>query len=264
MELETTFQTVRNHKPHGAVLNPMTARKFSLLTMQRDMGLFGIHTRISRLHRAFLIRGAQDPRYAYSRMVCLRSARTVIEIGKRMAKSQIDMPGVVSIKLWTLNHHLFVSIVILVMDYCFNREEPRANERKKEILECFQLIDAEKDKNTIAYRGLRNLKEMLRKVPGSGCPEDVTMSESGSGNDTLVAVMPLNLQSTSVPIREPQTQAVLPDQIYVDPQNQRAVALPPYQQWSPWDNTFDDFNFDMNVDASQFEALFQFEGTNDF
>lgn len=239
----------------------MVERKLLLLRRQRDMGLFGIHTRISRLHRGFLIRGAQDPRYAYSRMVCLRSARTVIEIGKRMAEGHDNMPGMVSIKLWTLNHHLFVSIVILVMDYCFNKDEPRQEERKKEILECFSLIDAEKDKNTIAYRGLRNLKEVLKKLPGSGCPET-----SGSGEEIRDAPdtsMKANLLPVVTQTLESQAQAFVPESMFAQTEHV-STAPPPYQPYSPWDNTFDEFNFDMNVDASQFEALFQFEDSNVF
>jgi hypothetical protein len=60
------------------------AKKLGLLVHQRCANNFSIHTRIARLHRPFLIRGAQDPQYAYSRMVCLRSARGVIELTKEL------------------------------------------------------------------------------------------------------------------------------------------------------------------------------------
>jgi hypothetical protein len=93
-------------------------------------------------------------------MVCLRSARTVIEIGKAMTMTRKD---ITSIKIWTLNHHIFVSTVILVMDYCFNRDEPRAKERREEIMDCFQLLESNKQECTIATRGLSKLRHMLRK-----------------------------------------------------------------------------------------------------
>lgn len=77
-------------KRFGAYLahnfNGDESRKIQLLT-QRNMGAIGIYARISRLHRPYLVRGARDPRYAYSRMVCLRSARTVIELGVTMMKT---------------------------------------------------------------------------------------------------------------------------------------------------------------------------------
>jgi len=48
-----------------------STRSNQLFLIQHKMGLFGRHCRLSRLHRPYLIRGAQDPQYAYSRMVCL-------------------------------------------------------------------------------------------------------------------------------------------------------------------------------------------------
>jgi hypothetical protein len=270
-ELENSFRAIEKNKPESFGSDSRAEYKFSLLTRQRDMGLFGIHTRISRLHRAYLIRGAQDPRYAYSRMVCLRSARTVIEIGKQMAESQRTIPHLVSIKIWTLNHHVFVSTVILVMDYCFNRDEPRAKERKEEILECFRLLGEGRDENTIATRGLRKLREMLRKTPGeqssrpgSGssdaptrrfAPPPAPVSKSSLTSDsTSMSEVQLNApqeqESDSQPAFNSQNQAFAPTG-FEDP--------PPYQ-WAEWENSFDNFNFDVNLDASQFEALFHIDG----
>ncbi|KAH7370091.1 hypothetical protein BKA65DRAFT_602631 [Rhexocercosporidium sp. MPI-PUGE-AT-0058] len=178
------------------------------LLRQRNMAQFGMHTRFARLHRPYLVRGAQDPRFSYSRMVCLRSARTVIELGKMMVGSSKELS---SIKIWFVNHHVFVSTVILVMDYCFNREEPRAKERREEILECFRVLEESTEESTIASRGLAKLKSMLGEKSGS---------------------------------------------LSFDTNNQPNTSL--QNTWPEYDYlSFDNINFDVDLDASQFEALFQ-------
>lgn len=59
----------QNKEVPGSHVN--STRSNQLFLIQHKMGRFGMHCRLSRLHRPYLIRGAQDPKYAYSRMVCL-------------------------------------------------------------------------------------------------------------------------------------------------------------------------------------------------
>jgi len=92
--------------------------KFPFLQLIRE---FCPHTKLTCLHRPYLARGTRDPKYAYSRMICLRSARCVIELGKKIVSSVDEFePN----RMWTIIHHFFVSVLVLVMDYSLNREEP--------------------------------------------------------------------------------------------------------------------------------------------
>lgn len=50
------------------------------LVWQRFLIQQGYHSRLCRLHRGYFIRGARDPTYSYSCMMCLQAARRVIEI----------------------------------------------------------------------------------------------------------------------------------------------------------------------------------------
>jgi hypothetical protein len=276
VELEQAYRPVTKNRPAASDKAPSRDRRQSVLLRQRDMGLFGVHTRITRLHRPYLIRGAQDSRYAYSRMVSLRSARTVIEIGSQMTRSQKTMPDLVSIKIWTLNHHLFISAVILVMDYCFNKDEPRAKERKEEILECFRLLSEAKNTNTIAARGLMKLREMLKKAPQGENTSSSRPSSSGvdvdnpapTASPTTVRSLPNSIPqaSSSAAIQQPYHPAV--QNIVPEVENSGFVPIgfeePPPYAWSDWTSqSFDDFNFDVNLDASQFEALFRLESNNE-
>lgn len=227
-----------------------TNRKMILLARQRNMAHFGVHTRFSRLHRPFLVRGAQDPRYAYSRMVCLRSARKVIEIGKNMMTSSNRVD---SIKIWTINHHVFVSLTILVMDYCFNREEPRAKERKEEILECFRLLeDGEQQReSTIATRGLQKLKDILRDgAKPQKTPETDLPKIPSSPRGFLTSTESMNYPTAVSNITAQGSDAFPSENNFGHPQ--------PQYQWTDLDySSLENINFDVDLDASQFDILFQ-------
>jgi len=247
--------------------------KRAIIARQRNMALFGLHTRFARLHRPYLVRGAQDPRYAYSRMVCLRSARTVIELGKQMTAASKDLA---SIKIWSVNHHVFVSTVILVMDYCFNREEPRAKERREEILECFRVLEGSKDESTIATRGLQKLRNMLGDGASGGraatnheptraaaAPVDAPLPNPNSNPNTNQNP---NLQYTHGafdPVTyQPSDQGF--HMAYPNAPLSGSFGQPMLQnQWPDLDYaSFENINFDVDLDASQFEALFYNIDTN--
>lgn len=129
----------------------------------RLLAHFGINNRLTRLHRGYLIRGINDPRYAYSRMMCLRSARAVIELEKEM---YVDYGSRGPKQIWFVIHHLFVATVILSMDYCFNQEDMGNERRKQEIIECCQALERSQEESEIARRGVEQLKRVLTKWRG--------------------------------------------------------------------------------------------------
>ncbi|PVH76458.1 hypothetical protein DL98DRAFT_292932 [Cadophora sp. DSE1049] len=294
-KFEEAYSTVMKNMP--SFTEPDTLRadgksvdsKTAQLIRQRNMAMFGMHTRFARLHRPYLVRGAQDPRYSYSRMVCLRSARTVIELGRMMTASFKDIS---SIKIWSVNHHVFVSTVILVMDYCFNREEPRAKERKEEILECFRLLEGTAEESTIASRGLMKLKKMLSEKSGSPPrhvaemprpPPPPTVSDSRQPIlSTSISTSSINTGANSdpntanptLPLEQPQYTATDPtftsyqnapfmgmSGFNTDSNSQPVSNLPTVGLQNAWPDyeylSYDNINFDVDLDASQFEALFQ-------
>ncbi|KAH8701587.1 hypothetical protein BGW36DRAFT_371149 [Talaromyces proteolyticus] len=135
-------------------------KKFSNLPLLRLMGEFCPQTKLTRLHRPYLARGARIPKYAYSRMICLSSARKTIELGKKIMSLESEFEP---IRMWTIIHHLFASVLVLVMDYSLNREEPRADERKAEILECFNWLEISQGNSIFAKEALRQLRYLLPK-----------------------------------------------------------------------------------------------------
>lgn len=66
-------------------------------------------------------------------------------------------------RAWPIIHHHFVSTIVLVMDYCYNRDEPQAAQRKEEILECFRVLERFKSSSAIADNGVEQLKKVLNR-----------------------------------------------------------------------------------------------------
>jgi len=233
-------------------------KRFPKLPLQRLMGHFGAQTRFARLHRPYLARGARDPKYAYSRMICLRSARSVIEMGKEMTHSGQEFE---QYKLWTMIHHFSVSVLVLVMDYCLNREEPRADERKAEILDCFKMLERAQEESTVARRALQQLKELLSNT--------YAKSDSGSKDKSSPILANANLPHPNSQNHQIQ-QGIMPplimtsnrvpqvdNRVYFQPGHEVVEPLPQYN-WSETDfNSMGDLSFDVDLNENQFEMIFR-------
>ncbi|KIX97656.1 uncharacterized protein Z520_06434 [Fonsecaea multimorphosa CBS 102226] len=128
------------------------------LGRQRNFLLFGLYIRLSLLHRPFLTRSYKEPRYRYSRMVCLRSARIVIDLHKAMRQ-------VSSGRMWVVMYHVFVATTTLVMDYaCQRDDDPQAaSERKQEILNCYRILEEGEERDPEVKDGLATLKRITNE-----------------------------------------------------------------------------------------------------
>lgn len=152
------------------------------------------------------------------------------------------------------------------MDYCFNREEPRAKERKEEILECFRLLEAgEKQReSTIATRGLQKLKDILRDgAKQRRSPEHKNPSPPRNFMASISSERePLNYPGTNLNAN----MVASGSNVFSSGDNFGQPNLAPQYQWTDFDySSLDNINFDVDLDAGQFEVLFQnIEGSKIF
>ncbi|KAF7885602.1 uncharacterized protein EAF02_004111 [Botrytis sinoallii] len=224
--------------------------KYPFLAVQRTAGHFGIQTRFTRLHRPYLARGTHDPRFSYSRMVCLRSARSVIELGTELThwgKKQNFQP----VRMWTVTHHIFVATVILVMDFCLNKDDPRSEERKAEIMDAFKMLESCQETSTIARRGLEQLRDILRR--GTSSTEEALAQVQNHRDAYHDASSSINSsKQRNSDFRMPEPMALFPGLNINDPCSR--------VDWENVDfDTIEDINFDTDFSASDFEALFHDE-----
>lgn len=61
------------------------------LSRHEHLGHFALHSRFCRFRRLYLVRGSQEPQYAYSRMVYLKSALKVIKVGKTTRETDPEL-----------------------------------------------------------------------------------------------------------------------------------------------------------------------------
>ncbi|KAI9730172.1 MAG: hypothetical protein M1818_008266 [Claussenomyces sp. TS43310] len=140
--------------------NQAIDRERPYIAWQRNLIHFGLHTRLARLHRPHLLRGYKDPKYAYSRMRCLQSARAVIDMERIMRETKGGFnPD--SSRLWPVVHHYFMATVKLVMDYCYHRNDPQAAEKKQEILNCYRVLEKTQEESTVVRKGLKKLRQVM-------------------------------------------------------------------------------------------------------
>nr|A0A411PQN2.1 RecName: Full=Agnestins biosynthesis cluster transcription factor AgnL11; AltName: Full=Agnestins biosynthesis cluster protein L11 [Paecilomyces divaricatus]QBG38877.1 transcription factor [Paecilomyces divaricatus] len=192
---------------------------------------------LNRLHRPYLARGARDPKYSYSRMVCLRTARSVIELCKEMTGANEEFQHV---KMWTIVHPLFNSVLVLVMDYCLNREEPRGDERKAEILEGFRLLEACQEDSALAQRGLQQMRQLLKGSASARKDKNPIHGDTDRATPPGSSNLPQHDKSSSSSPAPPVWPC-----LWTDPD------LAPLET----------MDFDVDLDESQFEVLFRdFEG----
>lgn len=212
---------------------------------------------LNHLHRPYLARGARDPKYSYSRMVCLRSARTVIELDKQIA---IPNEQFHHRRMWTIIHPLFSSVLVLVMDYCLNREEPRAEERKTEIIEGFRLLEACQEESLLAKRGLQQMRQLLGRSSSARKPNCDSMNRNaGQEKDQSLPVRPQDFIDPES-FSNIQLEASRKSEVFLASQDSELLS----PKWIDTDlPLLENMNFDVDMEESQFEELFRdLEGSN--
>ncbi|KAI1135480.1 hypothetical protein F5Y05DRAFT_421424 [Hypoxylon sp. FL0543] len=119
------------------------------------------HIRRFKLHQKFLLRQSHDPRYAYSRRVCIESARAVIQGYDR--PRGYDAPSYATARMGIAMHYTHLALVILVMDLCFNRDEVNEAEIKAEVRRVLQRFEETKQMTPLPGHFLGFLYKILRK-----------------------------------------------------------------------------------------------------
>ncbi|RJE24526.1 hypothetical protein PHISCL_03113 [Aspergillus sclerotialis] len=132
------------------------------IATQRYLIHLGTHTRRSKLHQPFLVRGFTEPKYAYSRMACLRSARTILEVCRIFQEKQGNV-AYIPARLGAVVHHVFTAAVVLVMDLCFNKVNGDEEQRQEEVMRACRMLDELKRDSPMAAKFLGPLMEILQK-----------------------------------------------------------------------------------------------------
>ncbi|KAJ5468226.1 hypothetical protein N7475_005978 [Penicillium sp. IBT 31633x] len=129
---------------------------------------FSFHTRLCRLHRPYHLEGVTNPKYAYSHMVCIRSAQTVLEL--RRAMDDIDPEaGWYPARFWRVMQHVFLAALTLATDVSFNPDAPDAEARKAKVLAAYKTLEKSKEDSGSLVEGVqKNMQTLLSTLQKQG------------------------------------------------------------------------------------------------
>ncbi|CEJ61465.1 hypothetical protein PMG11_09998 [Penicillium brasilianum] len=169
LDLDRKLQQAYSELPSFFRFDQSSRRQFATLYLKRPELAWqrafiqqGYHSRLCRLHRQYFIRGARDPRYSYSHVVSLQSARKVLEV-KRIMDEEAPLFTVNSSFFWAVTHHVFMAAVILLIDVCFNWDDILASKRKEEVLDACRLLSRAQQCSSVAREGINAMMCILRK-----------------------------------------------------------------------------------------------------
>lgn len=169
LELDRKFHQAVTEIPDFFRLDPSSRRRFASLYEERPTIAWqgcllqqGFFSRLCRLHRDFFIRGAREPAYSYSHVICLQSARKVLEIKRIMDGNEPNYTPPNSV-VWSVMHHVFAAAVILLLDVCFNWDDILAEKRKEEVLDACRMLSKAQESSALVREGINAMMGVLQK-----------------------------------------------------------------------------------------------------
>ncbi|PYI01936.1 hypothetical protein BO78DRAFT_239093 [Aspergillus sclerotiicarbonarius CBS 121057] len=169
LELDRKYHQALAEIPEFFRLDPASRRRFASLYEERPTIAWqgcllqqGFYSRLCRLHRDFFIRGAREPAYSYSNVICLQSARKVLEIKRIMDGNEPNHVAPNSV-VWSVMHHVFTAAVILLLDVCFNWDDILAEKRKEEVLEACRMLSKAQESSSLVREGINAMMSVLQK-----------------------------------------------------------------------------------------------------
>lgn len=238
--LDAKFQDFLNHLPTVFQLNPESIQQCEPLrkerpyiTWQRTMAHISIHTRLCRLHRPYHLKGMTDPKYEYSRRVCLRSAQIVLDLRRSMDESRDTVPvGLRPSRFWVIVQHVALAALTLATDVSFDGTAPDTEARKGKVLAAYETLERSTEEpcafRDVIKNNLRMLMSTLdRGQQGDNSQRQVVIDDS-LGSNVESALEATGDQTGSAPWDENW------DQLWSE-----FLAVAPDLDFSQWDQLLD-------------------------
>ncbi|KAE8409643.1 hypothetical protein BDV37DRAFT_267813 [Aspergillus pseudonomiae] len=211
-------------------------RQYPQIIVQRYILWSTLQGRRSKLNQPFLTRVSMNPRYQYSRKVCLQSARCVIEL-----KALMDHDMASLARLATFLHNYFLATAVLVMDLCLNKEGGSGEDRRQEIVDACRVLQEAEATSPMASRFLKSLMDILQKYQIQVLPAT-----------TVPDVRPLSANTGVSGVPDPN----LPDRDLVSPSQILPSAYDPLENASIDDVWQNFINLDQNCSPGSWDHLF--------
>nr|XP_031863734.1 uncharacterized protein CI109_000986 [Kwoniella shandongensis]KAA5530806.1 hypothetical protein CI109_000986 [Kwoniella shandongensis] len=163
MDLDGRFRQVYQGLP--TQLRPDLPQPFDIsfagsrryLVEQRIFMGITLHNRVMRLHRAYMVRGYDDPRYAYSTKVCLESAYALLDLVRQSPQTLC--------RWWVVLVHVWTGGLIISADLVRGSREETTRQRQRDGVKlAIALLEPISRTSPVALRGVKVLKSLLNQV----------------------------------------------------------------------------------------------------
>ena len=137
------------------------------LSWQRTMGHLSFHVRLCRLHRPYHREGIKNPKYAYSRLTCIRSAQTVLDLRRSLERAG-DLAGSNPSEYGLVMNHVFFAAMVLATDVSMSPTASGADTRKQEVLAIIRLLENSQSESPALLEAIqKNMQTLLSILQGS-------------------------------------------------------------------------------------------------
>ncbi|KAJ5674066.1 hypothetical protein N7462_009505 [Penicillium macrosclerotiorum] len=250
LELDQRFQKLIEDMPVFFKIDPDSieqsreiCKERPYIAWQRTSIHFSLNTRLCRLHRPYHLEGTMNPKYAYSHMVCIRSAQKVLELRRSMDDIKTDvglMPG----RFWTVMHHVFFAALILAMDVSFNPNAPDVEARKAKVMAGYQMLERSKKESNYLMQGvqknLQTLMSTLHKQQSQPVSSTFKGDSAGASEPARVQTLPASGLSDSVRVPGTQRTTIQPSSIIEADGDQGSILVNDIGE-EGWDQLWSEF-----------------------
>lgn len=240
--LDAKFQDFLEHFPAVFHLDPESIQQSEALckerpyiAWQRTMGHISIHTRLCRLHRPYHLKGMTDPKYEYSRRVCVRSAQIVLDLRRSMDESRDTVPvGLRPSRFWVTVQHVALAALTLATDVSFDGAAPDAEVRKTKVLAAYETLERSTEEPCEFREAIKNNLRTLMSTLNKGQLADGNQSQL-MVNDSLALPTTDSIYATT----GDQTGGSAPWDENWDQLWSEFLAVAPDLDFSQWDQLLD-------------------------
>ncbi|KAL7931105.1 hypothetical protein V8C35DRAFT_311334 [Trichoderma chlorosporum] len=192
-------------------------RRSTFITAQRYMLNLLLHRQLCKIHLPYLAHGTVDPAYAYSRDVCLRSARVVFELDHQLQGECLPFFNS-RLRLAMVLRSLFLASTALVLNACLKGDTEDNGEGEDEITGAWKILHEAQGQFPPAAKLLELSIQILRKYKIKHRALDV-LQQQVSGISPYGETFPMTPDSTSHDLRLNTVQQNIgtePDNVLMD------------------------------------------------
>ncbi|KAL4781991.1 hypothetical protein BJX76DRAFT_369430 [Aspergillus varians] len=120
------------------------------------------HANRCKLHLPYFARGLVNPKYAYSRKICLEAARAIIRTERLFEKESISFFPT-RFRFAGSVYCLCMAIIVFVLNVCVYKDDGQEEEGKRETADACSILQTAKNDSSIADRLLQSFMRVIRK-----------------------------------------------------------------------------------------------------